>query len=127
MLGGGGDDRSETFEFRTSLYKLREEREITPKAFTHMVSSLQYSKRFGPYFVEPVFAGLGGAKGDEPFIASNDVIGCINWAKDFVVAGTASDSLFGICESFFEPNMVLDAWLFNWVLMFSVARWLLGA
>lgn len=72
-----------------------------------MVSALQYGKRWGPYFVEPVFAGLGGPKGDEPFIASNDVIGCINWAKDFVVAGTASDSLFGICESLFEPDLVI--------------------
>jgi len=27
-------------------------------------------------------------------------------AKDFVVAGTASESLYGACESMFKPDMV---------------------
>lgn len=35
-----------------------------------------------------------------------DLIGCINFAKDFVVAGTASSNLYGICESLFEEKMV---------------------
>lgn len=35
-----------------------------------------------------------------------DLIGCINFAKDFVVAGTASANLYGICESLFEPDLV---------------------
>lgn len=35
-----------------------------------------------------------------------DLIGCINFAKDFVVAGTASANLYGICESLYEPDLV---------------------
>ena len=35
--------------------------------------------RFGPYFVEPVIAGL--EEDGSPFIASTDLIGCINFAK----------------------------------------------
>lgn len=35
-----------------------------------------------------------------------DVIGCINWAKDFVVSGTAGPSLYGICEALYEPDLV---------------------
>lgn len=27
-------------------------------------------------------------------------------AKDFVVSGTASESLYGACESMYKPNMV---------------------
>lgn len=96
---------AELFRFRTNLYKLREEREISPKAFANLVSHVQYSRRWGPYFVEPIVAGLGGAEGDEPFICSMDVIGCINWAKDFVVSGTASSQLYGICEAYYEPDM----------------------
>lgn len=38
--------RSELFAFRTELYKLRENREISPKAFAHLVSSTLYSKRY---------------------------------------------------------------------------------
>ena len=44
--------------FRLKLYSLREERVIKPKAFASMVSSLLYEHRFGPYFTEPVVAGL---------------------------------------------------------------------
>ena len=99
--------RSELFTLRTNLYKLWEERDISPKAFAHLVSSTLYGKRFGPYFAEPIVGGLGGVKGDEPFICSMDLIGCINWAKDFVVAGTAGPQLYGICEALYEPNLVI--------------------
>jgi 20S proteasome subunit beta 3 len=92
------------------MYTIKEEREITPVTFAHLVSSTLYERRFGPYFIEPVVAGLepipmpgaaeaattsaaeggegeGGASGEKakrrykPFIASTDLIGCINWAK----------------------------------------------
>jgi 20S proteasome subunit beta 3 len=36
-----------------------QERDIKPAAFGKLVSSLLYEKRFGPYFIEPVVAGLG--------------------------------------------------------------------
>lgn len=65
---------------------------------------IEQQNRFGPYFTEPVIAGLD-AKG-EPFICSMDLIGCINFAKDFVVAGTASANLYGICEALYEPDLV---------------------
>jgi 20S proteasome alpha/beta subunit len=61
---------------------------------------------FGPFFIEPVIAGID-SKDQQPFICSMDLIGCINFAKDFVVAGTASSNLYGICESLFEPEMVM--------------------
>ena len=71
-------------------------------------TSIIYSPptRFGPYFVEPVIAGLD--KNNEPFIASTDLIGCINFAKDFVVSGTASDKMFGMAEGLWEPDLVRD-------------------
>ena len=34
-----------------------------------------------------------------------DSIGCIDLAKDFIVAGTASDQLFGTCEGLWEPDL----------------------
>lgn len=78
--------------------------------------------RFGPYFVEPIVAGLAGTKGDDPFIASMDVIGCINWAKDFVVSGTASPQLYGICEALYEPELVRVASLHRCCLSTSRSR-----
>jgi 20S proteasome subunit beta 3 len=53
--------------------------------------------------VEPVVAGLN--KDNQPFICAMDLIGCINFAKDFVVSGTASQNLYGMCESLWEPDL----------------------
>ena len=64
-----------------------------------------FFQRFGPYFVEPVIAGLD-PKTFEPFIASMDLIGCPMVTDDFVVSGTCSEQMYGMCESVWEPNMV---------------------
>ncbi|EGW29879.1 uncharacterized protein SPAPADRAFT_63501 [Spathaspora passalidarum NRRL Y-27907] len=94
----------ETFRFKTNLYKLREERSIEPETLANLVSSTLYERRFGPYFVSPIVAGLGH-KDNKPFICGFDSIGCIDFAKDFIVSGTASDQLYGMCESLYEPDL----------------------
>jgi len=94
----------ERFRFRVNMYTIKEEREIEPETFTHLVSSTLYERRFGPYFVSPVIAGL--SKGtNEPFIATTDLIGCITTPKDFAVSGTASDKLYGVAEGLWEPDL----------------------
>jgi len=106
----------ERFRFRTNMYSIKEEREIEPEAFAKLVSSTLYERRFGPFFCEPVIAGLqklpshpDGTSGDspryKPFIAGTDLIGCLNYAKDFIVCGTASTKLFGVAESLWEPDL----------------------
>ena len=89
------------------MYTIKEEREIEPETFAHLVSSTLYEHRFGPYFVEPVMAGISKTPsgGIKPFIAATDLIGCLNFAKDFVVAGTASEKLFGVAEGLWEPDL----------------------
>ncbi|KAH9610679.1 hypothetical protein KSS87_006441 [Heliosperma pusillum] len=94
---------SQRLNFRHKLYELREERSMKPETFASLVSAILYEKRFGPYFCQPVIAGLGD--GDKPFICTMDSIGAKELAKDFVVAGTASESLYGACESMFKPDM----------------------
>ncbi|KAJ2548493.1 proteasome core particle subunit beta 3 [Coemansia sp. RSA 1933] len=91
------------FRMRVNLYKHREERVIEPKTFAHLVSHTLYERRFGPYFIEPVVAGLD--KNDKPFICGMDTIGCIDFADDFIAVGTASENLFGTCESLWEPGL----------------------
>ncbi|XP_057994443.1 proteasome subunit beta type-3-A-like [Hevea brasiliensis] len=90
--------------------------------------SLLYEKSLsGPYFCQPEIAGLSDE--DKPFICTMkmDTIGAknanelylltvgghklvlltslFNSAKVFVVAGTASESLYGACEAMFKPDM----------------------
>ena len=88
------------------MYALRESRTIRPKVFANLVSTMLYEKRFGPYFVEPVVAGLDAKEG--PFICAMDLIGAPVFAKDFVVSGTTSDELYGVCEAFWKPNLNPD-------------------
>ena len=95
---------SQRLKFRLNLYELRENRRIKPKTFMSMVSNLLYERRFGPYFVEPVIAGLD-PKNDEPFIASLDLIGCPMITEDFVVSGTCTEQMYGMAESLWEPDL----------------------
>lgn len=96
---------SDLFRYKVNMYRLREERNISPTTFAHLVSSSLYEKRFGAWFVSPVVAGLDPTTG-KPFICGFDSIGCIDFAKDFIVSGTADDQLYGMCEGLFEPDLV---------------------
>ena len=105
---------SDLFRYKVNMYRLREERQISPQTMANLVSTSLYEKRFGPYFVSPVIAGINHKTG-KPFICGFDSIGCIDFAKDFIVSGTASDQLFGTCEGLWEPDLVWmssksDAW-----------------
>ena len=64
--------------------------------------------RFGPYFVSPVVAGLEPQKDGswKPFLCGTDSIGAIEKAHDFMLAGTAPESLYGMCESMWRPDLV---------------------
>ena len=95
---------SELFRYKTNMYKLREERVIEPKTFAHLISSTLYERRFGPWFVNPIVAGLHSKTG-APFVCGFDSLGCMDTAKDFIVSGTATDQLFGMCESLWEPEL----------------------
>ncbi|CAI5945204.1 unnamed protein product [Closterium sp. NIES-64] len=64
-------------EFRHKLFALREDRVMPPATFAHLVSSILYERRldptrFGPYFIEPVIAGL--EDDGTPFICATDLI-----------------------------------------------------
>lgn len=61
-MAGLATDRitvSQRLNFRKNMFELRENRKLSPKIFASMVSNMLYEKRFGPYFVEPIVAGLG--------------------------------------------------------------------
>ena len=81
---------------------------MKPATFGALVSATLYEKRFGPYFVSPVIAGLD-PEGDAPYLCGMDSIGAIETAHDFMVAGTAPDSLYGMCESMWRPDMVRES------------------
>ena len=105
-LGGLATDAQtlqQRLHFRHNLYRLREERDIKPSTFGALLSAMLYEKRFGPYFCSPVVAGL--ESDGTPYICGMDSIGAVETAKDFIVTGTNSESLFGMCESMWKPDL----------------------
>lgn len=92
-----------TLDFRIQLYQLREERQMSPKVFSHLLSTLLYEKRFGPYFCEPIVAGLDA--NNQPFLSGMDLIGAPVHTDDFVVSGTCTGNLYGMCEALYRPQM----------------------
>ena len=77
-----------------------------------------FSPRFGPFFVEPIVAGLDPLT-YEPYICNMDLIGCITEPTDFVAGGTCEEQLMGMCETLWEPNMAPDM-LFECISQVSV-------
>jgi 20S proteasome subunit beta 3 len=97
----------EHLRYEVNLLELREERPIDPERFVALVRSLLYKHRFGSYFVAPVIAGLD-AVGNAPLVRTSDAIGAFSKENEFVVSGTASEQLFGLCESLWRPGLNPD-------------------
>mmetsp|Transcript_38664 Transcript_38664/g.39356 ORF Transcript_38664/g.39356 Transcript_38664/m.39356 type:complete len:205 (-) Transcript_38664:164-778(-) len=90
-------------KFNCNMYKLRENRDMKPEAFAALVSTLLYEKRFSPWFIEPVIAGL--SEDGVPFISGMDLIGAPEVPDSFITAGTCTPNLNGVCESFYEKDL----------------------
>merc|ERR1712194_65503 len=97
---------SQLLKFKLKMYSLRENRSMRAKTIKQLISTSMYERRFGPWMVEPVVAGLD--ENNEPVLCSYDFIGAMSEAKDFTVSGTTSDQLMGVCESFWRPDMNPD-------------------
>jgi len=106
-LAGLATDVQTVFQrltFRANLFKLREERELTFDVLLAMIRNILYERRFGPFFVDPIIACFDDETG-QPRIANTDLIGAECNAEDFVVAGTGSDELYGMCEALWKPGL----------------------
>ena len=95
---------SQDLKYEVNLYKLREHRDISPKAFTALVQDKLYARRFAPYFVESVIAGLD--KNGEPFLSALDTAGANAVENNYAISGTCTENLYGTCEAMYKPDMV---------------------
>eukprot|EP00461_Guttulinopsis_vulgaris_P001600 UN01600 len=102
-------------QYRLNIYQMEENREMPVRVFSHVVSQMLYEKRFGPYFCEPIIAGLEwktdettGEKVAKPFLSGMDLIGAPVFIDSFLCAGTTSDELHGVCEAMYKPDLDAD-------------------
>ncbi|SBT70223.1 proteasome subunit beta type-3, putative [Plasmodium malariae] len=101
----------ELLRYRVNIYQIRQETEMDVDCFANMLSSILYSNRFSPYFVNPIVVGFkinhtiddDGNKSItyEPYLTAYDLIGAKCETKDFVVNGVTSEQLYGMCESLY--------------------------
>lgn len=105
FIGLGGDIQTLASELKSKLniYSLKENRSIAPKTLATMLSHLQYKRRFAPYFIEPLIAGLDS--NNQPYLATADSIGCMCDDDGFFCIGTGSENMLGICESFYREDL----------------------
>ena len=101
-------------KFKMNMFTLKEGREMKASTFSKLVSTSLYEKRFGPWMVAPVIAGLDKISDTEykPVIATYDSIGYRQHSGQFEVAGTGSELMYGCCETFYreglEPEELFD-------------------
>ncbi len=67
-----------------------------------------------------MIAGLD-PKTFKPFVANLDLIGCPMVTEDFVVGGTCTEQLYGMCESLYEPDLVSLAILVHTIVHTNVS------
>ena len=99
-----------------------QERTISPRSMSTLVSHTLYGRRQSPFYVEPIVVGLelesmqekiGGDSMEEPiestkyvpYLCALDVIGAKSLSKSFVCSGAASKSLYGTAEAMWSPGL----------------------
>lgn len=89
-----------------NMFKLNQGRDIEPSEICSLLSYILYSKRFSPYYIDPVIIGFD--RDDKPHIYTMDLIGCVDSPSAHASAGTASQNLTGVAEVLYEENMDAD-------------------
>jgi 20S proteasome subunit beta 3 len=77
-----------------------------PASVERLLSTHLYAQRAAPLYCEAIIAGVDES-GDElrPYVSSMDQLGAASAPTSFAVAGTASMSLFGICEAHYRCGL----------------------
>lgn len=50
---------SQKLKFRINMYELEQNRQISAPTLASMTHNFLYEHRFGPYYIQPIVAGLG--------------------------------------------------------------------
>jgi 20S proteasome subunit beta 3 len=86
-----------------TLYELEEDRQMKPKVLSTLVSNMLYKRRFGPYFMNTLVAGLDPIS-NKPFIVGTDSVGSGSEA-DFVCIGSGDEFGLATCETFWRSDL----------------------
>jgi len=93
----------QNLDFQSNIYAIDANKKINQIVYDNLLSLLLYKNRFSPFFVEGILLGLD--KNGNPNITTTDVLGALSYSSDFAVSGTCSESLLGLCQTFWKPRM----------------------
>jgi len=93
----------QNLDFQSNIYEIDNNKKINQIVFDNILSLLLYKNRFSPFFVDGILLGLD--KNDKPHITTTDVLGALSYSSDFAVSGICSESLLGLCQTFWKPRM----------------------
>ncbi len=89
-------------EYKLSMYRLRENRDMLPRTFASLVGTTLYEHRFGPFFVSPIVVGVQDSRA---VLVTYDSIGNQTKSEKFAVGGTAGDNFYTLCESYYREGI----------------------
>jgi len=89
---------------RKNIYEWREKREITPLALANIMSNLLFEDRDGPLHIETIIAGIDQYT-KAPYVCTIDAIGFKTVSTDFAAIGKKIQSLNGLCNTLYRPNL----------------------
>merc|ERR550539_2260991 len=102
VLGLGGlitdaQTFSNKLQYESRMYKLEHGREMNPKVVAKVTSKTLYEKRWSPFFLDPLVAGID--RNGNTYVAGMDLIGATETPNVFVTGGTSADMITGITET----------------------------
>lgn len=93
-----------TIRFHKNMFHLREEREMKPNAVAHFVSNMLYKRRFSPWYLSTVVAGLD--ENDKPYVWDFDLVGGMEVKVcGYAAAGTAEDQILGMAGYLWREDL----------------------
>ncbi|EDR23004.1 proteasome subunit beta type-3, putative [Entamoeba dispar SAW760] len=107
LFGGAGlfsdvQTMAEKVKYHANLYRLREGHDIGPEQLLNSTAHMLYKKRFQPYYMSPIIAGIDD--NGNSYVCSYDYIGSPEISRVGCV-GTGSNELMGMCDSFYKEGM----------------------
>ena len=76
---------------------------IYAEEYASMLSNFLYAHRFGPYYVQPIVAGM--RTNGKTFLCDMDLIGFSMPRNTYIAVGSCEDQLNGMLESVWRENM----------------------
>mmetsp|Transcript_42505 Transcript_42505/g.66582 ORF Transcript_42505/g.66582 Transcript_42505/m.66582 type:complete len:202 (-) Transcript_42505:717-1322(-) len=93
----------QSLEYNMSLYKISSQENVNRDTIVRMIVKILYLHRLSPYIAEIIVMGLGNEK--ETSLINLDCLGAIAYSTNFSVAGSSSESLYGVCEVLWKPYL----------------------